>query len=506
MPSAGAEAGLTMTVDRRNCALFFAALFAATLALRLCHVHILWADEDYHLAAGIQTLHGKLLYRDVWYDKPPLAAWVYAAMGGLAGWPLRLFDSLYVLAVCAATWRFARDLWGRREAILAAGLMAFFLNFDLASAVIPIAPDLFLLLPHIVAVHCAWKGKPFAAGLWCGVAFLFHTKGVLVLAACALLAWRSLPVLMLGFTIPNVAVFAGLAAGGALGNYFQQVWEWGAAYARSSPELHPVENGLRRTGDWLGFHAALALGAAAFWRGNRKRENLWLAAWLVLSFAGVAMGARFFPRYFLQLLPPMVLLASRGLLIRAGPRGRPARERPAWETDDHTTRALVVLAAVALLIPLVRFGPRYGALAADLLATREHRWNDVSLDQDSQAAAALVNAHKRPGDTLFVWGYRPGIFVYTRLAVASRFWDSQPLTGVPADRHLRETLAVLPAQAALHRAEFAQSKPTFVVDSLSLSNPGLAVDAYPELRAWLKQYQLVARTPLSLIYELAARR
>ena len=477
-----------MTAERRNCAWFFAAIFAVTLALRLCHAHLLWADEDYHLAAAIQTLHGKLLYRDLWYDKPPLAAWVYAAMGGLAGWPLRLFDAVYVLAVCVATGRFARDLWGRRAAMLAAGLMAFFLNFDLASAVIPIASDLFMLLPHIVAVHCAWKGKPLAAGLWCGVAFLFHTKGVFVLAACALLGWRSLPLLLLGFAIPNVAVLAGLAAGGALPPYFRQVWEWSAAYARSSPELHPVENGLRRTADWLGFHAALAVGAAAFWWADRKRENLWRSGWRVGAYAGAAVGARFFPRYFLQLLPPMVFCAAAS--FTPGLRGR----------------VTAVAIGVALLIPLVRFGPRYVTLARDLLAGREHRWADVTLDQDSQAAAALVNQRERPGDTLFVWGYRPGIFVYTRLPAASRFWDSQPLTGVPADRHLREARNVIPEMAAHNRSEFAASLPTFVVDSLSLSNPRLAVDGYPELQAWLAQYRLVARTPLSLIYELAGER
>src|ERR1035437_2498554 len=165
-----------MTAARRNTALFFAALFAVTLALRLCHSHILWADEDYHLAAGIQTLHGKLLYRDLWYDKPPLSAWLYAALGAFPGWSLRLFDAVYILAACAAIWLFARDLWSRREAFVAAAMLSFFLDFDFAFAVVPIAPDLFLLLPHIAAVHCAWKRRPLAAGLWCGVGFLFHTK------------------------------------------------------------------------------------------------------------------------------------------------------------------------------------------------------------------------------------------------------------------------------------------------------------------------------------------
>ncbi|MEI9973475.1 MAG: hypothetical protein WDO73_16380 [Ignavibacteriota bacterium] len=120
-----------MTAERRRCVLFFVVLFAVTLALRLCHARILWADEDYHLAAGIQLLGGKLLYRDLWYDKPPLAALLYAAWRatGMAAPPLRRA----VRAGCVdRDWRFARDLWGRREAFVAAGLTAFFLNFDLA--------------------------------------------------------------------------------------------------------------------------------------------------------------------------------------------------------------------------------------------------------------------------------------------------------------------------------------------------------------------------------------
>ena len=57
---------------------FWVGLTGVLLLSRLCHVNILWADEDYHLAAAIQMLHGKMLYRDLWYDKPPLAAMVAA--------------------------------------------------------------------------------------------------------------------------------------------------------------------------------------------------------------------------------------------------------------------------------------------------------------------------------------------------------------------------------------------------------------------------------------------
>jgi hypothetical protein len=42
-----------------------------------------------------------------------------------------------------------------------------------------------------------------------------------------------------------------------------------------------------------------------------------------------------------------------------------------------------------------------------------------------------------------------------------------------------------------------------VVDSLSSANPRLSIDAYLELRQWLAQYRVVARTPMSIIYELS---
>ena len=469
---------------------FFLLLFAITLALRLCHSHILWADEDYHLAAAIQILHGKLLYRDLWYDKPPLAAWVYAALGAFPGWPLRLFDAFYILAVCAAMYCFARDVWSQREGFIAAGLLGFFLNFDHASAVIPVAPDLFLMLPHIAAVHCAWRKKAFQAGLWSGVAFLFHTKGVFVLAMCALLAWRSFAPLAAGFLIPNAAALAVLGWGGALNEYARQVWQWGLAYARTSPLENPAWNAVRRTLDWFGFHAVLAIGAISLWWKERTRGQWWIAAWCVLSFAGVALGAQFAPRYFLQLLPPLVLAAARGLALVLQDAGA-RRTRIAWAA-----------VAIAALVPLVRFGPRYLLLAHDLITGRAPAWSDVILDQDSQAAAALVNERKNEGDTLFVWGYRPGVFVYTRLTAASMFWDSQPLTGVPADRHLFDSRPILPEMAAQNRALLVTSHPAFIVDGLSALNPRLSMRNYPELRAWLRDYSLVARTDLSAVYRL----
>jgi hypothetical protein len=209
-----------------------------------------------------------------------------------------------------------------------------------------------------------------------------------------------------------------------------------------------------------------------------------LGTWIVLSFVGVALGARFAPHYFLQLLPPAVLLASFGVarLLEGG------------------RRILVVAFAVALLVPLIRFGPRYVTLAFEQMRGVRPNWSDVVMDLDSQDVARQLNASAKHGDSLFVWGYRPDIVVYTRMVSDSRFWDSQPLTGVAADRHLYATTAIYGGPAARNRVELTHSSPTWVVDGLGLLNPRLAPTRYPELRDWLAHYKLVGRTKLSLIY------
>jgi hypothetical protein len=77
-----------------------AGLVLAMACLRLCHIHLLWADEDYHIAAAIHILHGKVPYKDFWYDKPPLNSSYYLLIAGHWGWPLILLDASYVLVAC----------------------------------------------------------------------------------------------------------------------------------------------------------------------------------------------------------------------------------------------------------------------------------------------------------------------------------------------------------------------------------------------------------------------
>ncbi len=464
-----------------------AILVTLLASLRLTHVHLLWADEDYHLAAAINLLHGRIPYRDFWYDKPPLSAIYYVLIGGYSGWPLRILDIFYVLLACFLAFRLARAWWGETEARVAAVFLAFFLTFYLPSSAVAFAADALMVVPHLAAIYCALVGRSFLSGVFCAIAFLVNAKAVFVAAVCALWLLAAWPALAAGFVLPLVCAAALAVFSGAWPGYCEQVWRWGWLYAAQSPVVDPVRLGVMRSLDWLGFHAALTGGAILELSTANRSERWKMGSWLLLSFAAVCLGTRFAPHYFLQLLPPLTIAGSRGIVL-------------AWRRYRTVT---AILLAAALLVPFVRFGPRYVLLAYDDLRGRAPRWTDVAMDLDSQQAAREIRAAARPGDTLFVWGYRPDIYVYTRLVSDGKFWDSQPLTGVPADRHLHVRDAIYGGPAASNRLQFIKTRPTWLVDGLGLLNPNLRPDVYPELRPWLSHYRLVAQTKLCRIYRRA---
>jgi hypothetical protein len=448
------------------------------VASRLCHAGILWEGDTLPLATARQMLFGKTIYRDIWNDKPPLVALFHSLCGARDGWGLRLLGAAYALAVCGVVYGFARDVWGQREGLWAAGLAAFFLIFDFPATAMPAASDLLLVAPHAAALWMAWKRRPLWCGAWLGLAFWISPKALFVLAACALWDISGLLPLLAGFGAVVGLGAAWLSAAGALSGYWLEVWEWGRVYAASPFVANPVWNGVARTANWLGFHAAAVVAAAVFlWKSPGARWK-WIA-WLALSAAGVAAGMRFFPRYYFLLLPPLVMMAARGFTLLAAQSSRRA-----------------VCVGLLLAIPAVRFAPGYWS------ALHNARWRDTAMDSDSRAAASLTRGLARPGDTLFVWGYRPELFVYTGLPASTIYLDSQPLTGVPADRHLTQSEPIDWPSAAARRLSLAESRPTFIMDGLSLFNSRLAMDRYPELRDWFARYREVGRSGQTIVYEL----
>lgn len=455
--------------------IWVALAVASMAALRFAHLGILWVEEAYPMAAAQQLLRGRVLYRDVWFDKPPAFAWFYTLFGAHSELTLRLAGFCFVLAAAGAAAWAAQKLW-RRGGEAAALLTAFFFTFDFPATVVALTPDLLTAPLHLAAFGFAAAGRPAAAGLCLGTGLLFNTKAVIAAAAVSLfLPVRQWPRYVAGFLLPNAAFAVAAQAQGSLEAYWQQVWQWGSVYSRDTFVAHPVAEGLRRTLNWGGFHAGLLVAAFCGWRQQSRRWQ-WAAA-VLLCLAASWLGLRFFPRYYFLALPPLVLLAA----------GAWTQTRARWWW----------LAGALLLIPLLRFGPRYVQLALH----PGIEWSDAAMARDGRDAARLISRIARPGDTLLVWGYRPDILALSGLPAATRFLDSQPVNGVLADRHLISAHVSYPAESARHRAEVLQgAMPRLIVDGLGPYNPQLAVFARGQLEPWAGAYAPCGETKGSRVY------
>jgi len=248
------------------------------------------------------------------------------------------------------------------------------------------------------------------------------------------------------------------------------VWWWGREYSKDTPLQNAWIEGARRTLNWGGFHLALVVGtAAASW----KEQDWRWAAWIWVGLAGVFLGLRFYPRYYFHLLPVFVLLGARGFAL--------------------LPRKWLLLGVLSLLVPAWRFGPRY------VMVAQSKPWGDLILYNSAVQAAEKLKAGAKAGEGLMVWGYRPELFPLSGVPAGTRYLDSQPLSGVIADRHLTGSHVTFPDLARQNRAELLKApRPAWIADGLGPFNAELdVVKILPEL---MREYDLKETVPGFRLY------
>jgi len=536
---------------RPSAVLYGAALFAVVFLLRIFYADYVWADEGLWFTAANELLRGKSLYSQVWFDKQPALAWTYAALFRLFGpsiLAVRLFTIVYATGICLALWHIGRRFWGEREGRLAALLYALYNATYLHSQVQPMAVDQLTLLPYLYSgyffLRSRKSGSLFCSGLLAAVAFSLNPKAAALLLFFALvMVARAVRrnAAALNAAQPAVLVAAGFAAGlapwlayvlsgGRWHYYLRDFWGWGLSYVTVYSPGEILLNGLRRTLNYAGFHISLFIGLGfLLWYGRKSKAQsptpktrdeggstldfrlwtlgpslaLWL--WLGVSFLGVAAGGRFFPRYFYQVLPFLCLLAARGYVLHTKPKAQSPVSQPV-RLRSLNLRIWALIFWLGVAFALVRFHHRAAFLAYERVTGRQTAymaaWNDPAIARDSRVIARRVHG------SLFVWGYRPEIYFYCGCEAATSYLSDQPLTGVPADIHLREARNVAPERAAEDRARLLEqlgaSRPDYIVDGLGPYNPALAMAQYPELRAFLaRYYREVERVGQGIIYQRA---
>jgi hypothetical protein len=265
--------------------------------------------------------------------------------------------------------------------------------------------------------------------------------------------------------------------------------------------------------------------------GAGFRADVTLLIWFAVSYAGLAVGGRFFGHYFFQTLPALCLIGARGFLGIVDW----LKPRTRRSSSPALRRATIALLALGFAVTLARYHTRTIALAADWLrgekSASTRQWFHETLNSEERAVAAFIRDLPAgaadevgpeamragvandgteaggPAGYLFVWGYRPEIYFWSGLRPASKFLSSQPLTGVPADVHyfgddyqsLLDETTTARARAQL-LADLERTRPEFIVDELASFNTRLSMMSFPELAAFLGNYRELGTTGRFVIY------
>ncbi|MEO8139597.1 MAG: glycosyltransferase family 39 protein [Gemmatimonadota bacterium] len=486
-----------------------AVLLVTHLPTLLAHSTI--QDEAVYVVVARELLQGGRLYIDVVDRKPPLLFWLYEGILRICGsdnWlALHLVGVLWVLATMWGLYVVGRRLAGVPAGVAAALLYTVFQTFwDVSNLAFngEVMMNLPLVLGFAIAFHpdrSRWRPALLLAGAMPAIGFLLKQPagiaglplGVYVLLASYRRArgidWRHSAVhalwLILGFVFVLAEAALILQHEGLLRDaVYWSVLDHDVSYGPLSAVFWA--RGGRMALIFSVCCAPLLLGTwwslrhPELW-ATRRPERTVLLVWLAAAMIGTAASGRFFDYYFIQLLPPLCLLAAPWFGYSWVGVAQPRRAR--W-----TQAAVSLCAVIFLVVNLIRAPGPIGQ-------------NEIS---------QYIRTHSAPEDRLFVWGQYPKFYLHADLRPASRYIAFFPLTGYifgspwnrdPSREDTRDR--ILPGAWANLDEDFTRNPPRYILDTEGIQRfPKYPISSFPQLHDLLVQnYRLVFTASVGLLYE-----
>lgn len=401
-------------------------LAVATLLVRLPLMAVSFERDDASYSyMALAMLDGRMPYRDFISLKPPLLYVLYlplALVSGTSPLLLRLAGMVYPAASAILLYRLGLALAGRGIALSAAVLFVLLSGDPSMQGCIVNAET--LMLPFALSSALLWwramRGRSVKAALASGALF---AAAVLVKQPAGtwaiLLALAFLPVRLGG--VPPISairliaafssgaaalgsiVLAGMAAIG-LGPYIGEFLSEGYRYVYAPP-LASSYLYLQSLATIAGTQGAvwilaaiacfrLAFGRSSTGTGWRPYSPAFFWFWTAGSIAGVLLGRRGAPHYWLQFLPAVCMAAGAGLvfLVRNRGSGWPLRAARAGI-------AVYALASFLHVLPL-------------LVSSREVKSRSLYPDNnfyEAEVVAAWLRMHTPPNSCVFIAGSEPEI-------------------------------------------------------------------------------------------------
>ena len=475
----------------------------------LLHPQAIDDEETYSVVANVIADGGRP-YVDAVERKPPLLFWTYAAVVeafGKYNWAaLHLVALFWTLGTMAGLYVIGRGLFDRTTGLIAALLYSVFQPWC-EPRTLAFNGELIMNLPLVWAWAIGLRRSSsrlrpelFLAGLLLAAGFLL--KQPAAIAAVPLGIYLLLPAYrrsrgldfwqsMMQASVLTVGFFATLGLVALLlreQGILRPAYFW-TITDHAIPHVFWTK-GFLHTLTFIGMCLPLLIGTVmasrekyrGVWRGQ-DAERVALLGLLGASIIGMAAGARFYFHYYIQLIPPLALLAAPFYAALWSRRTRPGY----W-----LLRPAVTYAWLAILV--------VGFSISD--------WVGLASQRASSKTGQYLLEHSAPDDRIFVWGQAPRIYLEAQRRPACRYVVTFPLTGYVFGWNEESTASIdtrkwiVPGAWAALEEDFAKHPPAYVVDvQVPARNAHYPVRDFPILARLLAQhYRPVARTPQGVIY------
>jgi 4-amino-4-deoxy-L-arabinose transferase-like glycosyltransferase len=413
------------------------ALPAATIAvstviavvLRVPFMRVgLSPDEGGYAYVAEQWTRGARLYGpSAWVDRPQGLILMYRLLLSLAHgpWAIRLgavaFGAVITVLVGAIGWMLKGPWTGAAAAVIYAvvgvgpHIQGFTFNGELAAA---------LPATGAIAAALAWRrsragGWLIVAGVSAGTALLMKQSGFDgLLVAAAVVA--SVPIRrrrQMGTFAAAVLVPLGLSAAHGVLVGWSDYWFAVVGYklsARSGPDsdlasrLGPLATSWLHARPDLELLVLVALGGIGF--TLLRRPRLWLpVGWLLAAFAGFNAASLYWPHYYVQLVPPLALLAGIAATSVQG-------------------RGLSVLVVAMSTWQVLPFAVRVDGMSA--ASKRALVPYDAQFETDQRIAAA-VRRDSGPHDAIYALDSEADLYFLADRRAAFPYLWAHPLDEIP---------------------------------------------------------------------------
>jgi len=501
-------------------------------------------DQATYCVIGQGLLHGKLLYRDLWDNKPPGIFYLYALVVKIFGpvmWSVGVVDILWLLAISCCIFYFARRYLGTTGAVLSVIFYAF--RHCQQGYVHAAQPETFLMLCVFAAWFLLqggtrWKvARHLGTGLFLGAAFWLKYSALAFFPFVALLPfvdfreldhgsarlrllipWKDwfgrMLIVWAGFVFAVAAVLLRFQISGAwpamkevqfevLPRYGAMVFHWSFGFL-----LFALGHTQDHMGIWWEVMPVLTLLFA--WK---RREVSSVAPILLLALAGyisTAMQGRFHPYYFETCYPFFAMFWAYVL-------------DKTYETFKYLQKVFVVrqwtlartllwVVFASLVLSLfpeqtVRAVTEYKFLA-DWWQNQELSykiyWWQLPLDKfgDQLRVVDYLKANSRPQDEVYVWGTAPLINFLPQRENPSRFVSNLGLMSTWVPESWRQEL-VRTLEAKRPRYVVVERHDMIFTLTFTWKDSEQYLQVYPALAILLhRQYEPVVNYSDFEIYQL----